>query len=106
MTQRAGPDSDVRSSIQSTVAIPASFTCSTGLTRSASPGRLGFGRSAAGRGGSGSFMVVYLVHLGRGEPARVEVLADAVEVLRGIAIGREAAELAVDRVARADLDLA
>src|SRR5215207_5106970 len=84
--------------------MPASLAWSIGLTRSPSPGRLGLGCRAVGRGGRGSFMGD-LVHLGRGEPARVEILADAVEVLRRIAVGREAAELAVDRVPRADLDL-
>src|SRR3712207_3588320 len=37
---------------------------------------------------------------------RIEVLTDAVEVLSRVAVGREPLELAVDGVARTDLDLA
>jgi hypothetical protein len=54
ITQRRPPDSDVRSSIQSTAAIPASAAWSSGLRFSPSPGRGGFGWSAEGSGGDGS----------------------------------------------------
>src|SRR5215203_920994 len=47
-----------------------------------------------------------LVLLGGGEAARIEVLPDPVDVLGRVAIRREATELGVDGVARAELDLA
>src|SRR4051812_1095231 len=98
------PESDVRSTTQSTALMPASLAASTGLNGSASPGRGVLGLRAAGSGGAGSFMSV--AQLRGGEAPRVEVLADPVEVLARIAVAREPLELAVDGGARAHLDLA
>src|SRR3712207_9588285 len=83
--------------------MPASLTWSSGLRGFSVPGRLGAGFSASGIGGAGSFIGSPL--RGR-EAAGVQELADAVEVLARIAVRREALELAVDGVARADLELA
>lgn len=56
-SQRMPPDSEVRSSIQSTTVMPASAATSSGEDFGfAVPGRVGFGRSARGRGGAGSFI--------------------------------------------------
>src|SRR4051812_14262041 len=99
------PDSDVRSSIQSTALTPASATCSSGFCLSAWPGREGAAWKRFGTGGRGSLGICWLLLRG-GEATRVDVLADAVQRLAGVAVAGEARELRVDRVARADLDLA
>src|SRR5439155_16343515 len=102
---RTPPDSAVRSSTQSAALIPTSLTCSSGGTFWASPGRGGVVWKRFGVGGRGSLSFIVLSLRCR-ESTRIEVLADAVERLAGIAVAREALELGVDRVARPDLDLA
>jgi hypothetical protein len=54
------PDSEVRSSIQSTTLIPASAAASAGeiFPLPPEPGRLGFGRRIFGSGGAGSLGMI------------------------------------------------
>ena len=105
------PDSEVRSSSQSTTWIPPSAAASSGRHRAApsSPGRLGSGLRTLGSGGAGSLGIVYGVARtapGRGVEARgIQILPDAVQRLARVTRG-EALQLGVDRVARADLDQA
>src|SRR5919197_5049487 len=73
------------------------------------PGRFGAGVSFFGTGGAGNFSLGMARsrsgELAHGGARGVQVLADAVEGLARVA-GREALELAVDREARPDLELA
>src|SRR5437764_3930566 len=105
--QRSPPESEVRSSIQSTTWTPASTAVSFGACLPvSSPGRLGFGVRIFGRGGAGRRGMTLVAGEGRRREAlRVEVLADSVERLGRIA-RREAPQLGIDRVARTDLDQA
>ena len=98
----------MRSSTQSTAVIPASLAWSSGPgLRFVAPGCGGRGLSVGERGlrelelGHG----LRALELALRGPRRVQVLADAVEVLARVA-GREALELGVDAEARADLDRA
>src|SRR4051794_35496967 len=100
MTHRRPPDSEVRSSTQSTALMPPSLTCSSGLTFSACPGRGGEAWKRLGTGGAGNLMELFLR---RREAAGVEVLAQAVQRLARVAVAGEALELRVHGVARADL---
>src|SRR5437764_11148052 len=104
MSQRSPGESAVRSSSQSTTLTPAS----TGVTAPASmswPGRLGRGRRALGSGGAGTRGISLSGLVGGCELGRIEVLTDPVEWLAREP-RREAPQLVVDRVARADLDQA
>src|SRR5688572_7480471 len=109
MSQRAPPDSEVRSSIQSIVEMPFSAALSFrpgGAPPLSSLGPFGLGRSARGSGG----LRLAMAGSGPGDLAhagarRVDVLADAVERHARVA-WREALELGVDAEARADLEVA
>src|SRR5439155_17125250 len=108
-SHRPTPLSEVRSSTQSTIVMPACLASSIGPSLpSSSPGRAGGAFSAAGSGGAGSFGSLGTarsrLQFPLGRPGWVQVLPDGVQGLGRVARGG-AAQLAVEREARADLDV-
>src|SRR3954463_10356693 len=107
MSQRAPADIEVRSSTQSTAVTPSPASLSFDVAGPSpfSLGPLGLGRSGRGSGGVSLAMGLRSWELARRGTRGIEVLADAVQRLAGVA-RREALQLGVDAEARPDLDVA